>query len=338
MSRPILYTFLSVLGIIALVMTSCTAEPATGVTGAVAARDATITYLQEYDTENAPATDTEWQETDVTPADTVGGVTKEFTSDAWTITVSYPVVLPENTVYQVKALSTESGLYWERNVAYDGSVRETEPLDQISEEESRELAEEFVKNSPTFAFDGIEETLVLTETLTARCPYCWTFVFDFDSSQAGYGDRTGQMLAQVITHHQAVVTVEQMQVTTAVMDGKWNMLTQAVQDESTDNGEILSVAELLANPVYDTEVTIYGEVNSLGILLCSCFMLISDNAIIEVWYDSMVDNNEIERPAVSIEGLHSGNNIIITGELKGEGGTHYAKGDFWANVIEIQQQ
>ena len=99
-------------------------------------------------------------------------------------------------------------------------------ISEVSEEESQEIAEEFVEDSPTFVFDGIEDTLVLTDTLTLQCPYCWQFVFEFDSSHAGYGDRTGLTLAEVITPHQAVVTVEQGEVTDAVLDGEWDMLSQ----------------------------------------------------------------------------------------------------------------
>lgn len=96
----------------------------------------------------------------------------------------------------------------------------------ITEEQSRKIAEEFVRKEATFAFDGMEETLVLTETLVLRCPACWEFVFEFDSGHAGYGDRTDQMLAQVITHHRAVVTVVGGDVTRAIMDERWDMIAQ----------------------------------------------------------------------------------------------------------------
>lgn len=97
----------------------------------------------------------------------------------------------------------------------------------VSLEESQKIAENFVKNEATFVFDGIPETLKLTATTAvANTPYRWQFTFQFDSRQAGYGDRTGQMLAQVITPHRAVVTVERGKVTGAVMDEKWDMLKQ----------------------------------------------------------------------------------------------------------------
>lgn len=97
---------------------------------------------------------------------------------------------------------------------------------RMTEEAARELAKQFVQNSPTFAFDGIEESLELVETLYPDIENAWTFVFHFESRHAGYGERTGQMLAQVITPHDAVVTVEQGEAKSAVMDGKWDMINQ----------------------------------------------------------------------------------------------------------------
>jgi outer membrane murein-binding lipoprotein Lpp len=98
----------------------------------------------------------------------------------------------------------------------------------ITEEEARQIAEDFVRNSPTFAFDGIEDTLQLGETLYPDIENAWQFVFQFESRHAGYGDRTGQMLAEVITPHEAIITVERGQVVSAIMDEQWNMLTQSI--------------------------------------------------------------------------------------------------------------
>lgn len=101
-----------------------------------------------------------------------------------------------------------------------------EPAPQFTAEQSQQIAEQFVRSSPTFTYDGMEETLSLTESQTAGCPSCWEFTFAFDSRHAGYGDRTGQVLAQVITPHQVVVSVEEGEVISAIMDGKWDMLRQ----------------------------------------------------------------------------------------------------------------
>lgn len=60
--------------------------------------------------------------------------------------------------------------------------------DRITEEAARELAKQFVQNSPTFAFDGIEESLELVETLYPDIERTWTFVFQLESRHAGYNN------------------------------------------------------------------------------------------------------------------------------------------------------
>jgi len=326
-------------GLLALLAGGCASESVPPVETSAEARDAAIGYLQEHEPQDAPGAGIEWQEQDVTPPGLVGAVTTEFVSDEWTIEVTYPVVLPENTVYQVVVSSIMLGWHWEGTVKYDGSVAEISAFKQMSKEASQAIAEESVRNSPTFTFDGMEDSLRLTGTLTARCPYCWVFIFEFDSRHAGYGDRTGKALAEVITPHRAVIAVQQLEITSAIMDDKWDMLGQMMITKGDEIPETaLSVAELLQNPVYDTEVTIYGEVSLLGELFCPCFQLSSAGEKVEVWYNLMVENDGTERPAVDVQGIENGDSIVVTGELKGVGGEHYSKGDFWAIAIVMPSQ
>lgn len=95
----------------------------------------------------------------------------------------------------------------------------------------------------------------------------------------------------------------------------------------------LSVCELLENPVYDTEIKVYGKVSALGELLCPCFALTFDEKSIEVWYDMMVEDDKTKRPAVSAEGIENGNSVIVTGELRSSTGTAPST-TFWASNIE----
>lgn len=95
----------------------------------------------------------------------------------------------------------------------------------------------------------------------------------------------------------------------------------------------LSVSELLDNPIYDTEVKIYGQVSLLGELFCPCFELTSGGKKVLVWYGLMVEDDGTERPAVSIEGIQNGDQAIVTGELK-TAGVHRSLNDFWASKIE----
>jgi len=58
----------------------------------------------------------------------------------------------------------------------------------MSEEESQKIVEEFLRNGLPFVVEGIEDTLRLVDTSRPRCPYCWVFIFKFDSRHAGYGN------------------------------------------------------------------------------------------------------------------------------------------------------
>ncbi len=91
-----------------------------------------------------------------------------------------------------------------------------------SQEQGRQVAEEFVKQEATYRYDGMPQTFKLTSTTSVANG--WKYMIEFDCQHAGYGNRTGQMMAQMITHHVALVTVESGRVTVAVMDGKWDMM------------------------------------------------------------------------------------------------------------------
>ena len=99
----------------------------------------------------------------------------------------------------------------------------------------------------------------------------------------------------------------------------------------------ITAGELLREPIYNTEVKVYGRVKDLGKIQCLCFFLTSGGDSIQVWYDMMVENDGTERPSVSVMQIQNGDMVIVTGELKDEGGTHYSKDDFWAKSIVIPQ-
>lgn len=146
--------------------------------------------------------------------------------------------LPDGTVI-------EEWAFWRQNNPQSGGIVPTPgsppvrdgtpvPLRQYTVEESLEIAKHFVLNCPTYTFDGIEGSLEIGSTTTLRCPSCWQFTLRFESSAAGFGDRAGQMLAQVITPHEAVITVARGNVVGAVMDGEWDMQTQTLVGEADD--------------------------------------------------------------------------------------------------------
>ncbi len=106
-----------------------------------------------------------------------------------------------------------------------------------------------------------------------------------------------------------------------------------VPAHTTGSDGALNVSELLDSPVYDTEVTVYGDVSALGELFCPCFALTSDGKRLEVWYYMMKEDDGTERPAVSVEGIGNGDRVVVTGELRSSNGTAPST-TFWASTIE----
>jgi hypothetical protein len=98
----------------------------------------------------------------------------------------------------------------------------------ISDEEAALLiAKHFILNAPTYAFDGIEGTLLLIQTTSLESwPVQYIVILSFESSYAGYGDRSGEALAQVVTTHVASVKVVNGEVVQAVIDDAWDELEQ----------------------------------------------------------------------------------------------------------------
>lgn len=121
--------------------------------------------------------------------------------------------------------------YYLDNVSVNIVSKEQENV--ITEEESRDIARDFVKDSPTYEFDGFE--LEYKETLypeIVNSPYTWTFLYKFKSRHSGYGDRSGEFLLEVITPHEAHVTVKNGEVTRAVLDLKWDMIRQKMLEKN----------------------------------------------------------------------------------------------------------
>lgn len=89
------------------------------------------------------------------------------------------------------------------------------------EEKLRFIARSWiVKNSPTFLFDGMNLQFIETRGLDlVDCENCYEVDFSFESRHSGYGNREGEVLAQVITPHNITILIEESSVKRAVTDG-----------------------------------------------------------------------------------------------------------------------
>ncbi len=105
---------------------------------------------------------------------------------------------------------------------------------EIGIEESRLIAKQgIVENSPTYLYDGYNLQLESEEVLEEGRIY--SFVFSFESRFAGYGDRTDELLAQVITPHTMEVIVDRGVVVEAITDGVYD----EIKGEELDTTQII---------------------------------------------------------------------------------------------------
>ncbi len=88
------------------------------------------------------------------------------------------------------------------------------------------IATNFIKNEATYKFDGIPGSFRLNSTLPLKCMYCWEFYFEYKSRNSGYGDRTNVIVNPVVTNHTAVIVMENGTIKSAILDNKWDMITQ----------------------------------------------------------------------------------------------------------------
>lgn len=89
------------------------------------------------------------------------------------------------------------------------------------------MAKNFVTTAPTFAFDGVDGSLKVQDVKVLESfPEQFVITIGFDCLHGGYGDRTGQMATQAITPHVITITIIDKQVTSAIIDDKWDELNQ----------------------------------------------------------------------------------------------------------------
>jgi hypothetical protein len=87
----------------------------------------------------------------------------------------------------------------------------------------------FLKSSPTFLFDGITDSIKIVDIQVLESyPIQYRVVIEFDCNHGGYGDRSDATVTQAITKHVIKVTVVDEKITSAVIDEKYDEMSQSM--------------------------------------------------------------------------------------------------------------
>ncbi len=90
-------------------------------------------------------------------------------------------------------------------------------------EKNEALAENWISNnSLTYIFNGFDLELLFKEKIEEDN---YKFIFSFTSNSAGYGDRSDQMSAQVITYHKIEILIKDGEVIKAITDEVFDEIT-----------------------------------------------------------------------------------------------------------------
>jgi hypothetical protein len=142
------------------VPTATPTEAAVEVPDPARARDAALHYVSQNYSEQAPAPNLAWVEETITPEGLVGSSTFQYTADDWVVTVSFPVVAPQATIYSVVVANQATGFQWEGDVDAAGQVTEQAVA------EGADVAYEGV----SFSYDDALAAGVVAETVPAVGP------------------------------------------------------------------------------------------------------------------------------------------------------------------------
>ena len=96
---------------------------------------------------------------------------------------------------------------------------------KAAEDKAASAAINHLMVSPTFMFDGFKES-VQVKTVQ-RLGDGHLVRLEFECGHSGYGNRSGQMLLQVVTRHVAEAHVINGRVVGMVLDGVWDEVGQA---------------------------------------------------------------------------------------------------------------
>jgi len=107
------------------------------------------------------------------------------------------------------------------------------------------IAINFLKNGATYSFDGIEDSITILDSYAMESyPVQHVVLISFDTRHAGWGNREGTFIAQVITNHIIEVTIVNGEVVSAIIDDQWDELKQdqIIPHEYLKLEQILNIA------------------------------------------------------------------------------------------------
>jgi len=127
-----------------------------------------------------------------------------------------------------------------------------------------QIAMEFLIQSPTFRYDGINESIEVIDVRSLLSyPVQYIVTLQFDSRNAGYGYRSGEEVDTVITPHIAVIKIVNGTAISAILDNEWDEILQEKITKVNEKGTIFGMVTIgplcPVEPCPDPQPDIYSS-------------------------------------------------------------------------------
>lgn len=115
---------------------------------------------------------------------------------------------------------------------------------ETQKEQALNEARRFILESSTFKHDGISDTLKIKYVSVMESqPVQYNVEASYTSTHSGYGDRTDQMVAQVLTDHNVELIITKGTVVSAINDRTWDEIRHQYITRESDLDFPMNVSE-----------------------------------------------------------------------------------------------
>jgi hypothetical protein len=153
-----------------------------------------------------------------------------------------------------------------------------------SPQEAERIGRTWIENAPTYSYDGFDLKLE-NHTILETIPEQHSLTYTFTSRHGGYGNRTGQMTIQVITPHKIEIIVSEKNVTSAVIDGEWDELSQEPIPKEIDANDMNGTNASDVNGTNANDVNNTTEASVEGKLVVMKYKITEEKAPWNRWYE-----------------------------------------------------
>jgi hypothetical protein len=94
-----------------------------------------------------------------------------------------------------------------------------------SQDQAISLTEQFIKNTQTYAFDGVAGSIKKMKVEALEDGKVWQLSYIFKAEHPGHGDRSDQVLVEQVTEHSVQITIRSCRIVTATCDKNYDLLT-----------------------------------------------------------------------------------------------------------------